>query len=109
MTIISDEYDKLTGLRTRIAVEDGQMRVNYEQDTSAAMERNEKLRNAEEYSKTGIKNEFWHVAHIPDSVCLKMMVEDGFDAYKADAKELMSHLRKHRDKYGHLFVTAGKV
>ena len=35
MSIIHDEYDQLTGLRTRIANEDGEMRVNYSQDIAA--------------------------------------------------------------------------
>jgi hypothetical protein len=38
-----------------------------------------------------------------------MKNEDGFDAIRANATELLAHLRKHRMKYGYLFTTAGRV
>lgn len=107
--IASDEFDALTGLRTRIGFEEGKMHVNYSQDITAAMDRNRKLRDAPEYSKTGIKRDMWHVAHIPDSVCLKIMTEDGLNPYTCGARELMAHLKKNRDKYGYLFTTSGQV
>lgn len=107
--IITDDFDQLTGLRTRVAVEDGKMRVNYLQDVSAALERNKKLRDAEDYSKAGIKANFQHVAHIPNAVCLQIRSEGGPDAYNCRAAELRAFLVKNRDKYGYLFTTSGKV
>lgn len=109
MTIIHDEYDQLTGLRTRIASEDGQMRVNYSQDIESALDYTNNLRNAEGYSKQGIKNNFQHVAHIPNAVCLQIRSEGGPDAFSCSSKELIDYLRRHRDKYGYLFTTAGRV
>lgn len=107
--IIEDQYDELTGLRTRVAFEDGKMRVNYSQDVSAALDRNAKLRNADEYAKAGIKANFQHVAHIPNAVCLQIRSEGGPDAYTCKAAELRAYLVKNRDRYGYLFTTSGKV
>lgn len=103
------EYNPLTGLKTTVKVEDGELRVNYSQDNTAMYERLQKLRNADDYSKTGIKNGMWHAVHITDADCMKMIVEDGFDPYKQPARELRKFLNRNRDKYGHLFATAGNI
>lgn len=103
------DYDPLTGLQTTYKVEDGELRVNYQQNNEAIYERLQKLRNADEYSKQGIKNEFWHAVHITEADCMKMIVEDGFDPYKESAKSIRAFLRRNRDKYGHLFATRGQI
>lgn len=98
-----------TGLVTDIGFEDGKMMIRYMQRTQEAHELNQLMRNDAEMSKEGIRKGFWKVCHITEADCMKMLVEDGFDAYKASAKELRAHLSRHRDKYGHLFTTAGRV
>jgi hypothetical protein len=103
------EFDPLTGLVTTFKVEDGELRVNYSQNNDAIYERMQKLRNAPEYSKQGIKNNLWHAVHITEADCMKMIVEDGFDPYKESAKDLRKFLARNRDKYGHLFATAGQI
>ena len=102
-------FDPLTGLLTTFKVEDGELRINYAQDNEAMYERLQKLRHADGYSKEGIKNGMWHTVHITDADCMKMIVEDGFDPYKEPAAELRKFLRRNRDKYGHLFATAGNI
>lgn len=92
-----------------MAVEDDKLRVRYDQDITAAMERNQKLRDSDEYTKEGIKREFWHVAHIPDSICLTMITEDGFNPYSARAADLVAFLRRNRDKYSKIFTTSGRI
>ena len=37
-----------------------------------------------EYSKQGIKNNFWHVASIPNSVMMKWRIEYGVDVFNKD-------------------------
>lgn len=103
------EYDPLTGLKTTFKVEDGQLRVNYTQNNEAVYERMQKLRDADEYSKAGIKNNFWHAVHMTEADCMKMIVEDGFDPYKESAQAIRQFLRRNRDKYGHLFATRGQI
>jgi hypothetical protein len=106
-TLLSQETD-ITGVTTTMVVEDGQLKVNYSQDVSGHLDRNQNLANADEYAKQGIKDNLQHIGHIPDSVCLKMMVEDGFDVYRAHASETFAFLRKHRDKYSKLLVMRGR-
>lgn len=103
------EYDPLTGLKTTMVAEDGELRIRYEQNNEAVYERLQKLRNADEYSKSGIKNGFWHAVHISEADCMKMIVEDGFDPFERSAKELREFLRRNRDKYGHLFATSARI
>lgn len=103
------EYDPLTGLQTTFKVEDGELRVNYEQNNEAIYERLQKLRNADDYWKNGIKANYAHAVHITDADCMKMIVEDGFDPYKEPASAIRAFLRKNRDKYGHLFTTRGQI
>ena len=106
--MIADDSIDPTGLRTRIAFEDGKMRIHYSQDVSANIEQNNILRNTPEYAKAGIKNNFQHIAHIPNVVCLQIRNEGGPDAYTCHPKELKAWLLKNRDRYGYLFVTAGR-
>jgi hypothetical protein len=106
--MIVDDITDLNGLRTRIAFEEGKMKVNYSQDVSASLDYSTALRNAPEYAKAGIKESFQHIAHIPNVVCLQIRSEGGPDAYSCHPKELKAYLMKHRDKYGYLFTTAGQ-
>ncbi len=103
------DHDKLTGVTTTYTVEDDKFRINYSQDNTALYERLEKLRNAEDYSKQGIKNNLWHAITISEADCMKLIVEDGIDPYTCSAKELRQHLVRNRSKWGHLFATAGRV
>lgn len=103
------DFDPLTGLKTTVKAEDGELRINYSQDNTAVYERLQKLRNADEYSNEGIKNGLWHAVHITEADCMKMIVEDGFDPYERSAKELRQFLARNRDKYGHLFATRGQI
>jgi hypothetical protein len=103
------EFDPFNGLKTTIKVEDGELRVNYSQDARPFYERLEKLRNADEYSKQGIKDNLWHAISISVEDCLRLKVEDGIDPWACSAKELRQHLTRNRDKWGHLFATSGRV
>lgn len=103
------DHDQLTGVTTTFTVEDDKFKINYSQNNNAMYERLQKLRNAPEYSKQGIKNNLWHAVHITDADCMKLIIEDGIDPYKCSAKELRQHLTRNRDKWGHLFATAGQV
>ena len=105
MSIRSIEYDHLTGLKTTTGFEDDKMKIRYEQDTEATFERLKRLRESPEYAKQGIKENFQHLMHIPDSVCMKMMVEDGINPYNCDPKELHKHVLRNKDKYGMCLVS----
>lgn len=97
-----------TGLKTSIGVQDDKLVIQYEQDVAPSLDYATALRNADDYTKDGIKQGMMHCVHIPESVILKMMVEDGFNAYTAPAKELRKFLARNKEKYGRLFTTGGK-
>lgn len=97
-----------TGLKTILGFQDGKLVIEYEQDVAPSLDYATALRNSDDYSKQGIKDGLWHAVHIPESVCLKMMLEDGFDPYSQPASELRKFIARNKDKYGNLFTTAGK-
>ena len=51
------------------------------QDVEPHIEFAKKVRNDPEITKKGIKGNWWHFAHLPDSIILKMKFEDGVDIY----------------------------
>lgn len=109
MRILGYDVDPVTGAKVTTGAEDGKLLVYTERDVEPALDYTRSLRNAPQYSKTGIKQNFMHAIHIPDVVAAKMITEDGFDVYKQPAREIRKFLRKNREKYGYLFVTAGQV
>lgn len=93
------------GLVTTIKAEDGQLRVNYQQNDTPLYEQIQKLRNEDQYFKNGVKNNLAHVLTLSELDCMKLITEDGINPYTASAKELRQHLERNRDKYGHVFAT----
>ena len=76
------------------------------EDVEPVLEMAKALRNNEDYSKEGIKRDWWHIGHIPDSIILKMRVEDGVDIYDKNDWEAVGKLLN--DKYAHFKTTDGK-
>ena len=109
MRIHGVEHDALTGVTTTYGSEDDKMVLKTEQDVEPALDLMRVWRNDPSHAKDGIKRNFQFAVHIPNSVCAKMMTEDGFDVIAANAKEVRNFLVKNRDKYGYLFATAGKI
>lgn len=98
-----------TGLVTDIGFEDGKMLIRYQQRTQEAHDLNQLMRNDAGMSKEGIRKGFQRAASLTEVDCLRMLTEDGFDAYRASARELRAFLVRHRDKWGHVFTTAGRI
>lgn len=67
-------YDPETRTSTIETVQDVEPYINYARE----------LQNDPEYSKQGMKDEFWHVARIPNTIIEKWMVEDGIDVFNKD-------------------------
>lgn len=109
MREVDRTHDPLTGITTRIGFEADKMVIKQDADVSAALQYASDLRKSKDYTRNGIKKNFMHAVHIPNIICLKMKMEDGFDAYSATAAELRQFLARNRDKYGNLFVTEGKI
>lgn len=102
------DYDPLTGLVTDVGVEDGKLRVRYTQDVQAAGELNKAMREDDGFTKVGIKKDLWKVGSLTAVDCMRLKTEDGIDPYSCKPAELFAHLRRHRDKWGHVFTTRGR-
>jgi hypothetical protein len=102
------EYDRETGFVHEFGYQDGKLVERTTQDVEPHLEYSTKLRNAPEYAKQGIKDNLQHIAHIPNVLILKWMVEEGFDAHKAHPSELLAKLRKERSTYEKVLVTDGR-
>lgn len=105
MHVFERSIDPLTGMRTIIGAEDGKLVVKQEQDVAPAIDHATNLRNHTDYSAAGIKANFWHCVHIPEAVALQMLMEDGFDVYSENAKDVRKFLSRNKAKYGNLFTT----
>jgi hypothetical protein len=55
------------------------LKVHYRQDVEPVLNYAKDLRDQPEYSKAGIKREFWLYATIPPVVMLKLLIEYGLD------------------------------
>jgi hypothetical protein len=99
------DYNAASGVLTSYAVEDGKLKVNYQQNDKPLHEQLQKLRNEDQYFKNGVKNNLAHVLTLSELDCMKLITEDGINPYTASAKELRQHLERNRDKYGHVFAT----
>lgn len=76
------DYDPLTRVSTYHAY-DAQTDMTWieeVQDVEPYLERNKALQTPE-YSKQGIKNEWWHVATIPVGIQYKWLREDGINIF----------------------------
>lgn len=49
------------------------------QDPTFYVELNKETQKDADYSKRGIKNEWWHIARIPNAIIHKWMVEEGIN------------------------------
>ena len=72
MEKIDHTYDPLTGTVTRTGFVDDKMIIRKDADISQAIEYASALRNADDYWKQGVKNNYAHVAHIPDVVVAEL-------------------------------------
>ena len=67
-------YDPVTGVTT----------IETVQDVEPYLKRSRELRNDDDYSRKGIKNDMWHYASIPNSVIEKIMQDHGLNIFDKD-------------------------
>lgn len=90
---ISDTIDPVTGVRKVQGFKDDLLVIHEYQDLEPIVERTKALRNADEYSANGIKNNMWHVGHIPDIIC-GQLAKHGIDVMKAPIKDILAKVRE---------------
>ena len=100
------DYDEVNDITTIAEVK----------DCETSLDMSKALRNADvggakglnEYSKQGIKNNWWHVASIPNSVIIKWKKEKGVDVFnKHQWKEVQKLLND--SEYAYLRTGTGRV
>lgn len=70
-------YDELTDETT----------FETKQHVDGFLEWNRRAQNDSDYSRNGIKNDWWHVARIPNGVVEKWLLEDGIDVFNKDHRK----------------------
>lgn len=103
------EHDPLTGITQYHYYDPLTKETTIEtiQDVEPILEMNRSLQNDNDYSKSGMKNEFWHAARIPNNVQYQWLKE-GIDIFNKD------HWPKVKQKlndpeWRHLRTSLGKV
>ncbi len=66
--------------------------VHSEGEYDSVLELNKKMANDTDYTKDGIRSEFWHYASIPPIVQMKWLVEKGVDVWKKEDAKKVSQL-----------------
>lgn len=78
------DHDPLTGITTYFEyTPDDQMLITHAQDVTRILDEVEALRNNEQYSRDGIKNDMWHYCRLPLNVILDMKQRFGLDMMAA--------------------------
>ena len=104
------DHDPLTGITQYHEYDSLTKRTTIEtvQDVTPFLERNKMLRNDENYSRDGIKNEWWHAATIPNVVQYKWLKDYGVDIYNPDHTQRVNQLLD-SPEWSYLKTTAGKI
>ncbi len=102
-------HDPLTGLNTWFSHDSltDETTISYTADSTPILERNKRFANDAEYSKKGIKDEFWHYASIPVEVVMDWMINKGVDVYNPNHTKKVSELLNDPE-YRYLKTTTGQ-
>ena len=73
------DYDPLSGVTTYFEYDDltKQMHITDVQDVNPLLDSVTRLRNDDDYSKQGIKNDMWHYARLPLNVLMEIEQKHG--------------------------------
>ena len=82
------DFDPFSGIETwhEYDAVDKKTRIYYvpTRDESPSLDITAALRNDEDFTKKGIKNDWWKYAYIPNSLMLKWHVEEGIPLFDAE-------------------------
>lgn len=87
------DYDPLSREAVYFEYADGVMTLHQEQDMTHIIEANKMMANDDDYTKNGMKQDWWHYARIPNALIFKWKVEEGIDVFnKAHKKAVFAKL-----------------
>lgn len=100
--------DPITGLMTwhEYDHQTDETTISYSAESTPILEKNKALQKDNDFSKRGIKQEFWMYAQIPVHVQLDWLINKGVDIYNKDHAKKMFQLVNDPD-YKYLKTTAG--
>jgi hypothetical protein len=78
--------------------------IRTEGDSEPYLDMNKKMANDTDFTKKGIKDEFWLYASIPPAVQVQWLIEKGVDVYNKHHGKEISKLLEHPD-YRYLKTT----
>ena len=94
------DYDPLTREAVWFEMKDDVLELHQTQDVTPILELNKRLANNDDYSKKGMKKDWWHYASIPNIVALKWLKEKGVDVMnKAHEKKVFQLLNDPEYRY----------
>lgn len=81
------DYDPIARVTTWHELVDGKTVITYttDVDMDSVTDVTRKFANDDSYTRRGIKEEFWHYAHVPNFIALKWLTEEGIPLYDAEA------------------------
>ena len=102
------DHDPLTGRTDYFHYDEHNDRSTIEtvQDVSSFLDVAKHVRNDDDATKKGIKGGWWHYAHLPDIVIMKMIQEEGVNPYDPNDAKKVGKLVE--DKYQYCKLTTGK-
>ena len=79
-------FDALTGIGTYhdYDAQTDETRIIHVGDSEPYLEQNKRQANDADYTRQGMKNEWWKYASIPPAVQVKWLIEKGVDVYNKD-------------------------
>lgn len=98
------DYDPLTREAVWFEMHDGIATLHQTQDASHIIEANKMMANEPEYSRRGMKMDWWHYARIPNIVAYKWLKEDGIDIFDRSHKQKV-FAKLNDPEWKHLKVT----
>jgi hypothetical protein len=101
------DYDPLSREAVYFELDqDGIATLHQTQDFSHIIEANKMMQNDDDYTKKGIKADWWHYARIPNNLAFKWLKEEGIDIFNKDHKKKV--FQKLNDPDYRFLKTTGK-
>lgn len=94
-------YDPVHGITTWYEGDGASFKIGYTQDVSRNIEQNKRLQNTPEYKRHGIKNDWYHFAHVPAIVLMQFKDKHNLDWQKKEDLPKIEKLLMSRE-YCHL-------
>ena len=88
------DHDPLSGDTVYFGFDDhtNQVVITHEQTIQPHLDYAHELAMDEERTKTGMRKDFWHYAHVPNSVIMEMKMKHGVDFFDRNDSKRVFHL-----------------